>query len=174
MKRENLALVTPEQLWYIAGNWHVRDEWNALDVLDLEYMSTSDKLRTVLRKEFLQKMLLHEFACRCEEWMLSLIDSPDPRSVEAVRVKRLWMAGEATDGELDFAQAAAREAVKAARGTAWAAALGAENVARRDAELAAAWTADIVSELWDDSEARTAAEEHAVDILRNLIDEWDD
>lgn len=109
MKREDLALVTPEQFrdfgpcWLGTEEWCARyervaamlAEWNALDVLDLEDMSVREKVWVVLRPQFLPPMLLHEFACRCAEWALSLVENPDERSVEAIRVKRRWMVGEA-------------------------------------------------------------------------------
>lgn len=191
MKREDLPLVTPEQFKGFSLYWlkttedrarfeHVaalRDEWNALDVLDLENVSARDKLWMVLRVVFLPDKLLHEFACRCEEWLLSVVDSPDPRSVEAIRVKRRWMAGEATDSELDFARDAAWDAASEMATTAawveWAAALGAVGVTWRSAGLSSAQVADIVSESRDDSAARIAALEHKIEILRNLINEWE-
>ena len=83
-------------------------------------------------------MLLHEFACRCAEDALALTDTPDPRSVEAIRVKRLWMAGKATDAELDAAWDAAWDTARdAARDAAWDAAWA----AAWDAARAAAWDA---------------------------------
>ena len=54
--------------------------------------------------------ILHVFAIWCAEQALALIDEPDPRSVEALRVKRAWLAGEATDEGLAAAGAAARAA----------------------------------------------------------------
>ena len=79
--------------------------------------------------------VLHEFACRCAEDALALSESPDPRSLEAVRVKRLWLRGEATDKELAAARAAARAATWAAWDAAW------------DAARAAAW--DAWDAAWD-------------------------
>ena len=65
-------------------------------------------------------MILHEFACRCAEDALALSPNPDPRSVNAIAVKRAWMRGEATDNELAAARAAAWDA-------AWDAAWTAQN-----------------------------------------------
>jgi len=67
---------------------------------------------------------LHEFALWCAEQALSLVENPDPRSVEALRVKRLWLDREASDEELEAARAAARSAAWAAakaavRSAAW-------------------------------------------------------
>jgi hypothetical protein len=75
------------------------------------------------------------FACDCMEWELSLLDKPDARSVEMVRVSRLFAVGEATRDELDAAWAAAWAA---ARDAAWAAARDAATAAARDAAWAAA------------------------------------
>ena len=60
---------------------------------------------------------LHIFAIWCAEQALDLIEKPDPRSLEALRVKKLWIEGKATDEEL----AAARDAASAAAWAAWAA-----------------------------------------------------
>ena len=54
------------------------------------------------------------FACDCAEYALGLVKKPDPRSVEAVRVARLFALGEATGDELAAAYAAARDAAYAA------------------------------------------------------------
>ena len=61
-------------------------------------------------------MVLHEFACLCAEDAIALIQDPDPRSVNAIAVKRAWLRGQATDNELD-----------AARDAAWAAAWDAQS-----------------------------------------------
>lgn len=177
MKREDLPLVTPAQFRKFEPCWletregrarfrrvaALRPEWNALDVLDLEDVSTRDKLWAVLHEEFLPPMLLHEFGCRCAEHALSLVENPDARSVEAIRVKRRWMAGEATDDELRFSQMAAQFA---ARSAAWAAVWAAE----RSAERSAAWASASAAE-W--SAARKSAREQEIDMLRTLIDEWE-
>ena len=102
--------------------------------------------------------ILHEFACRCAEDALALVEQPDERSVAAIAAKRAWLRGEVTDEELDSAWAAswaaARDAASwaaasaasrdDARDAAWDAALSARAAARaaaRDAALAAAWDA---------------------------------
>jgi hypothetical protein len=78
------------------------------------------------------------FACDCAGWALTLLDHPDARSIEAVRVARLFAVGEATKEQLDAAWAAARAAAwAAARDTAWDAAWA----AARAAAWAAAWAA---------------------------------
>lgn len=189
MKREDLLLVTPEKFKKFGPCWleteegcarferiaAVKDEWNALDVLALEDVSACDKLWSVLHVAFLPPMLLHEFACRCAEYALSLVENPDPRSVEAIRVKRRWIAGEATDDELRFARMAAQSAAWAA---AWAATRAAAWAAARAAAWSAAWSA--VWSAYGAAEGfaaeanETAAYEHEVEILRNLINEWEE
>ncbi len=67
-------------------------------------------------------MTLHEFACRQAE-----------QALEAIRVKRAWMNGKATDSELDAGWSAAWVARDAAWVAAWSAA--------RAAARAAAWSA---------------------------------
>ena len=153
----------------------IRDEWTALDVLNLPDVSATDKLWSVLREEFIDAPILHEFACRCAEYALSFVDNPDPRSIAAIEAKRKWLRGEITDKELDAARAAARDAASdaaryaawyAARTAAWdaarTAAQAAARAAARDAAQAAAWAA-----------ARDAAREHEVEILRELLEEGD-
>ena len=85
---------------------------------------------------------LHLFACDEAERALNRQQergyTVDPRSREAIRVKRLWVAGQASDSELDAAWAAARDA---AGDAAWDAA--------GDAAWDAAWAA-----AWDASNAR--------------------
>ena len=51
--------------------------------------------------------MLHEFACRCAERALTSAKATDERSWTAIKVKRLWLKGEATDAELAAARAAA-------------------------------------------------------------------
>ena len=78
------------------------------------------------------------FACDCADRALVLIDKPDPRCIEAVRVARLYAIGEATQEQLDAAGAAARTA---ARDAAWDAARAAAGAAARAAAWPAAWDA---------------------------------
>ena len=106
---------------------------SALDILNLDDVSAVDKLWSVLREEFMPAPTLHEFACICAECALSLIENPDPRNVKAIEVKRAWMRGEATAGELAAAWAASDAAWEAASDAAWAAARDAARAAKQDA-----------------------------------------
>ena len=106
----------------------IRNEWTALDVLNLPDVSVQDKLWSVLREEFIDAPILHEFACRCAEYALSFVESPDPRSIAAIEAKRKWLRGKITDAELD-----------AARDAAWYAARD----AAMDAAMAAAWEHEV-------------------------------
>lgn len=178
MKREDLLLVTPEKFKKFGPCWletregcarferiaAVKDEWSALDVLDLEDVSACDKLWSVLREAFLPPMLLHEFACGCAEYALSLVENPDARSVEAIRVKRRWMTGEATDDELRVARVAVREASSGA----------AARAAALVSAWAAAWAAARAAEWFAGAANETAAYEHEAEIIRNLINEWEE
>ena len=62
---------------------------------------------------------LRLFACDVAEDALSLVESPDPRSLAAIEVARRYAVGAATRGELDAARDAAWDA---AWGAAWDAA----------------------------------------------------
>ena len=106
----------------------VKNEWTALDVLNLPDVSVQDKLWSVLREEFIDAPILHEFACRCAEYALSFVESPDPRCIAAIEAKRKWLRGKITDAELD-----------AARDAAWYAARD----AAMDAAMAAAWEHEV-------------------------------
>ena len=102
--------------------------------------------------------ILHEFACRCAEDALALVEQPDERSVAAIEAKRAWLDGKITDEELDAASAAARAV---ARAVAWSAA---EAVARAVAR-AAAWSAA-------DAAARDASRSAAEAVARDAV-AWD-
>lgn len=127
-------LETPEgrkKLEAIGGR---KEAWTALDVLDLpeEEVSSEDKLWAVLRPEFIPEETLHEFACRCAEEALKLVETPDPRSVATIEAKRRWLGGEIGDEEL-----------AAARAAAWNAARAAARAAAGDAAGAAVWASQV-------------------------------
>ena len=153
----------------------IRDEWTAFDVLNLPDVSAADKLWSVLREEFIDAPILHEFACRCAEYALSFVDNPDPRSIAAIEAKRKWLRGEITDKELNAAWDAAWAAAgDAARAAAWDAAWAAAGDAARAAAWAAAWAAagDAArAAAW--AAAWAAARGHELEILRELIEEGD-
>ena len=200
-----MKTVTPEQFKEFGPCWletaagrqryarvaAMRDEWSALDVLALDGVSNTDKLWAVLREEFIDAPVLHEYACRCAEYALTFVREPDSRSIAAIEAKRKWLRGEISNDDLtaaraaadaawaaacDAANAAARAAAcdaanAAARAAAWAAADAARaaadaartaaNTARTAAD-AAAWTADA---------AWAAAREHEVKLLKELLRE---
>jgi hypothetical protein len=118
---------------------------------------------------------LHEFAIWCAEQALALIDNSDERSVNVLKIKRLWLDGKATDEELtaardaawDVARDVARDAARdAARAAARAAARTATWTAARDAAWDAARTAARAS-AWD--AARDAARDAQNDKLTTMI-----
>ena len=131
---------------------------DALEILALRRIPAEDRLWAVLRAEFTPDRILHEFACRCAEDALSRIDNPDPRSIHAIAVKRRWIAGEATDAELDTARVAARAA--------WSAAQAAEAAAGAAAQ-AAAWAARVAAR----AEARAAQVDMLTQMLREYVAE---
>jgi hypothetical protein len=136
----------------------LRDNWTAFDILDLTDVPAADHLWLVLRPELIDEPILHEFACRCAEKALELIKDPDPRSVEAIRVKRAWLRGEATTEELAAARDAARDA-------AWAAGAAARAAAR--AAGAAAWDAARAAAR---DAAWAAAEQWQISMLREMLE----
>ena len=172
----------------------IRNKWTALDVLNLLDVSVQDKFWSVLREEFIDAPILHEFACRCAEYALSFVESPDPRSIAAIEAKRKWLRGEITDAELDAARGEARDAAHdaamyatriaarvaaqdaawviarvIAQDVAWAAARNVVWSAANDAALDIACAARVAAS----RAARDAAREHEVEILRELLEEGD-
>ena len=105
------------------------------DILNLK-IPLEDRFWAVLRAEMVPDRVLFEFACWCAENALRgercQGREPDERSWEAVRVRRKWLRGEATDEELFAAWSAAESAAEsAARSAAWSAA---ESAARKKQE----------------------------------------
>ena len=162
---------------------------DALEILALRRIPADERLWAVLREEFIPAPILHEFACRCAEDALSRIDNPDPRSINAIAIKRRWIAGEATDEELaaartaawaaqaaaqDAARTAARAAVRVARTAAWAAQAAAQDAARTAAR--ATWTAARAAVRVARTAAQDAAEAAArnaqVDMLTQMLREY--
>jgi len=92
----------------------------------------------ILRNDFIPEKELHLIAIWCFERIAQPIWEKyypeDNRPQEAIRVKKLWLEGQATFSELDAARAAARAAAGDAAGDAAMAAAGA-------AAWAAAWAA---------------------------------
>ena len=125
-----------------------KERWTASDILALDDVDAEDKLWAVLREELIDARILHEFACWCAEEALSHVEHPDERSWNAIKVKRAWLRGEASDAELAAARTAAWHAARAAAGD-----------AARTAAWHAAWDAT-----WD--AARTAARDAAWDATR--------
>jgi hypothetical protein len=109
-------------------------------ILDTNEISHDDKMWLLLREQVFSGKQLHELACRFAEYALSKVDNPDPRSVEAIRVKRLWLEDKATDEELAAARDDARDdAWDAARKAVWSAGKAVWDDARA-AAWAAAWS----------------------------------
>jgi hypothetical protein len=99
--------------------------------------------------------ILHEFALWCATQTLDACVhngiEVDTRSHEALRIKRLWLDGRATDEELIAAQAAAWDARAAAGAAAWDAARDAADAAWDAARDAARAVARAVARgsMWD-------------------------
>lgn len=101
------------------------DDLKSLPVEALSYM---DRCWFLLQEEFLPKKTLHLLACDFAEAALmrerEAGRETDPRSWEAIRLKRLWVDGMATDDELEVALETARVvALAATKTTAGAAAM---------------------------------------------------
>ena len=127
-----------------------KTEWTAIDVLNLDEVSKKDRLWTVLREEFIDAKILHEFACRCAERALSWIANPDPWSINAIAVKRKWIAGKTTDRVLSAAEYAVRSAKwSIGEDVTWYVMAAATEAAMQDARRAALNSADaVVNAAW--------------------------
>lgn len=154
----------------------MRNEWSALDVLALDGVSNTDKLWAVLREEFIDAPVLHEYACRCAEYALTFVREPDSRSIAAIEAKRKWLRGEISNDDLTAARAAAGAAAWAAADAAAGAAARAARAAARAAAWDAAWYA-ARDAAWTAARAAAraaaAAREHEIEILRELLEEGD-
>ena len=176
-----MKTVTPEQFKEFGPCWlktaagrkryarvaAMRDEWSALDVLALDGVSNTDKLWAVLREEFIDAPVLHEYACRCAEYALTFVREPDSRSIAAIEAKRKWLRGEISNDDLTAARAAC-DAACDANAAAWAAiaaANAAANAAAWAAAAAAAAACAAARAAWD------AAREHEVKLLKELLRE---
>jgi hypothetical protein len=115
--------------------WAGRESLTPREIAALE-IPEDDRLWALISR-CLDERQQRLFACDCAERALTLVGSPDPRSVEAIRVARMYAAGDATKEQLAAARAAAWDAARAA---AWDAAWAAARAAR-DAAWAAAWAA---------------------------------
>ena len=150
---------------------------DALEILALRRIPAEDRLWAVLREKFIPTPILHEFACRCAEDALSRIDNPDPRSINAIVVKRRWIAGEATDEELAAAEAAAWVARTSAQDAVEAATLAAQTAtwAARTAAWAArtaAWATWTAARTAAQDAAEAAARNAQVDMLTQMLREY--
>lgn len=108
---------------------------------------------------------LHEFALWCAEEALEGVDNPHPRNLEAIRVKRLWLDGEATDEGLEEARRAAYNAsLRVAYDLAWEAVW---DVAY-DATCSVAWEAAYDVAWW--SLHSPFGEAHSKELERRLLE----
>lgn len=119
--------------------------WLGPEIYEAEYrgdlLAVEDKVvvreaRLVRRVDTWTERTARLFACDCTERALNAVGNPDSRSVEAVRVARLYADGQASLEDLTAARDAARD-------TAWDAAGDAARAAAAwDAARNAAWTAE--------------------------------
>ena len=124
---------------YIPKTW----EGTVIDLMDLPNVAATEKLWVLWR--VLDERLLRFFAADCADRALTYPANytPDPRTLEAIRVVKLYAAGNASRDELnrvcDAATAAA--ATAAAATAAYAAATAADAAANAAADAAAATAA---------------------------------
>lgn len=169
-------------MWYI-----IDDRGERLEIKQKE----EKKMRDMLQEGVLPTRTLHEFALWCAEEALAKAEVGDERCWNALKVKRLWLEGAATDNELaaarDAARAATRDIAKAARAAARDAAMAAARdaaevaarVAAQDAARVATWIAKSAGEAawyatWETAgEAAWYAAEAAVGVIVYDAGDWD-
>ena len=148
-----------------------KERWTALDILALDDADAENKLWAVLREELIDVRTLHEFACWCAEDALNQGENADERSWNAIKVKRAWLRGEASDVELSAARAAAWTAARdaaeaaiwdAAESSAWYATLTTARAAAGDTARAAAWYAALAA-------TRYVARERQAEHLKGML-----
>lgn len=91
---------------------YVKDESETLSVVEWvsKYRGTvpdRDIIWLLCHKEFMTNKELRLFAVWCAREALSLVNNPDPRSINACNVAERYANGEATDEELEAAAVAA-------------------------------------------------------------------
>jgi hypothetical protein len=130
-----------------------------------------DRLWAVLAC-FLNDRQRRLFACDCADSALALVQNLDQRSVEAVRVSRLFASGKATSEHRAASKDAARAAaLEAAWDVAWAAAFDAAWDAAKDAARAAALEAawDVAWDAAKDAARAAALEAASAAQLENAV-----
>ena len=100
---------------------YLPEDWtgDVVDILEHPDIPPIDKLWVV--EHWLDDRTLRLFAVWCAREALSLVEGPDPRSVEAVNVAEAYANGEATKEQLDAACYAAADAADYAAADTYAA-----------------------------------------------------
>ena len=159
---------------YVRKLFAGRRRVDALDILSMR-IPYEDRLWAVLRPKLIPERILHEYACWCAKWTLKREREagrePDPRSWEAIRIKRLWLAGKVTDEDLAAAKSAAWYAARCAvKSAAWYAARCAAWSAAESAARSAAWSAaDSAARYAAESAAESAACKSFIRKLRSML-----
>ena len=77
-----------------------KQSWTAIDVLRLESISYNDRLWYVMREEFIDKKMIHEFALRCVENILFRLKT-DIDYIPFINLKKQWINGLVEDCVLE-------------------------------------------------------------------------
>jgi len=114
-------ILTREQVVLLLGPAIHKVEWRG-DIIRQFDKCVVSEARLICRFDTWNERTARLFACDCAEEAFKLIEKPDPRSVEVIRVARRYALGEASQEQLDAARAAAwaaaRDAARAAVGDA--------------------------------------------------------
>jgi hypothetical protein len=80
------------------------------EIIESPYKCVAEQARLIRKFDTWTERSARLFACDCADEALKLVKEPDPRSIEAVRVARLYAIGETSKENLAAAWAAARAA----------------------------------------------------------------
>lgn len=133
-------------------------EWTALDILESPEFTNSDKIRMTLRKDLIDASILHEFACRCAEHILSLISDPEKILVDLIAAKRKWMADPSFGFELQELREKAQKRISNYRSDEWT---------RRQVIVWASETSPSFAALR--AASLRSLQEHSVAVLKGLL-----
>lgn len=79
--------------------------WTALDVLNMEHLTSNEKLYILLREEFVPDEILHKFALACVDHafeVLGIDEISEPLCFYAMEAKKMWLRHEISSDDLSF------------------------------------------------------------------------
>lgn len=155
-----------DALYYALGPWVQRADFSGTVVHEADKLASSQRRCLALANA---DLALRQFACWCAERALlserAAGREPDVRIWQAIKTKRAWLSGQATDEELRVSEAAARTA-------AWCAADSAARAACWSSSWEVAWVvAKYAADAATSAAARAAEHKTQNDKLEAMLTE---